>query len=190
MPIKINQREKRVLLAGLAVGILIVVYYSADWYGSVRNSYREYIEARQTTALKQEKKIRTKPRLEKKFVTLDTEVKVLESGLFQGDKPPIVAARIQSLLKKMAQSIGIDITLEKALAPVDQGLYLGIPVEIGFTAPTAKLKKMLYKIKTSPSLLSITGMKVIVRNLRNPSDAQTTITVNGFIKNPAAGGNE
>ena len=78
-------------------------------------------------------------------------------------------------------SLGIDIKSEKALNSVDSGLYLSIPVEIGFTAPTAKLKDMLYKIKTSPLLLTVPKIKSRVINVNNPADVFTTLTVEGLI---------
>jgi hypothetical protein len=63
-------------------------------------------------------------------------------------------------------------------------LYLGIPVEIGFNASTEKLKKMLYKIMTSETILTVTEMKILVKNIRNPVDVSATLIVNGFMKKP------
>jgi len=79
------------------------------------------------------------------------------------------------------------------LGPVENGLYLGVPVEIGFSASTAKLKDMLYRIKTSPLLLTVTKMKVRVTNIKNPVDVYATVVVKGFIKksrSPDMGGKE
>lgn len=184
LPVKINQREKRVIQAGAIVAVCIILYYFAVWYSDMRGSFRDHIEARRMTVEKQARKIHTKPALQKNHARFGMEVKLLEAGLLKGNKPPVVAAKIQSILKQIASSIGIEITLEKTLNPVDEGLYLGIPVEIGFTASTEKLNKMLHQIKTSKLLLSITEMKIIVRNVRNPSNAQTTLTVSGFINKP------
>ncbi len=184
LPFKISQREKKVILIGGVVVIFIILYNIGTWYSSTMSSAREFIEAKRVTLEKQLQKISEKKQLQNTFHALEKDVENLERGLLRGSKPPVVAAQIQSVVKNMASSIGIEITLEKALNPEDKGLYLRIPVEVGFTAQTEKLKQMLYKIKTSRFLLTISEMKVIVKNTRNPMDVYTTLVVNGFIKKP------
>ncbi len=181
---KISQREKKVLLIGTVFIFLIFIYQAVIWYSDMRASAREYIEAKRITLEKQLNKISEKENIQKKSEILSTDLKVLDRGLLSGDTPAVVAAKIQRELKEMASSLDIDIKSERALLPEDKGLYLGIPVEIGFTEPTEKLKKMLYKIKTSRTLLIIPEIKINVRNIRNPVNASTTLIVKGFIKKP------
>ena len=192
MPIKIGQREKKFLIAGGIIVFLIFAYQFGVWYKNFRASSKEYIETRQITLQKQLNKIMQKANIKNNFEAGDAELKELEKGLVSGDTPPIAAAEIQRNLKVMAMSLGIDIKSEKALNSVDSGLYLSIPVEIGFTAPTAKLKDMLYKIKTSPLLLAVPKIKSRVVNVNNPADVFTTLTVEGLIikKPPEAEGDK
>lgn len=182
--LKISQREKRFLAIGGIVAFLILTYYLVTWYKDFRASTREYIEAKQITLQKQLNKISEKENIQKNFEVVSADLKELEKGLLSDSKPPVAAAEVQRALKDMALSLGIDIKSERALNPVDNGLYLGIPVEIGFTASTAKLKDMLLKIKTSSLLLTITEMKVRVTNVNNPVDVYATLIVKGFIKKP------
>lgn len=182
MPLRITQREKRFLSIGGVIVFLILIYQFVVWYKDIKTSTQEYIEAKQITLQKQLIKISEKEKLQNEFSLLSGGFKDIEKGLLSGDKPPVAAAEVQRILKDMTLSLGIDIKSERALNPVDKGLYLGIPVEIGFTATTSKLKDMLYKIKTSPLLLTVTEMKVRVTNITNPEDVYTTLTVKGFIK--------
>jgi Tfp pilus assembly protein PilO len=184
IPFKINQREKKVLLFGGIVAIIIIVYQIFLWYGGIRTSLKDYTEARRITLEKQYQKIVDEEFIEGQYNDLNNNLNNLDKGLLKGSKTPVVAARIQSILKGMASSLDIAITLEKALDPVDKGFYLAIPVEVGFTSSTEKLTRMLYKIKTSSFNLTITEMKILVKNIRNPVNAYTTIVVNGFIKRP------
>lgn len=181
IPLKIGQREKKFLIAGGIIVFLIFAYQFGVWYKNFRVSSKEYIESRQITLQKQLNKILQKANIKNNFEAADAELKELEKGLVSGDTPPVAAAEIQRNLKVMAMSLGIDIKSEKALNSVDSGLYLSIPVEIGFTAPTAKLKDMLYKIKTSPLLLTVPKIKSRVVNVNNPTDVFTTLTVEGLI---------
>ncbi|MBI4688182.1 MAG: type 4a pilus biogenesis protein PilO [Nitrospirae bacterium] len=182
---KLTTREKRVLLIGGLVAIALVSYQIYLWYGSIRSSVKEYAEAKQVNLEKQLSRLSEKEPLKKKLDALNSELKGLEQRLLPGDKPPVAQAELQRILKETALSSGIEIKLERPLSPVEMELYTAVPVEIGFTATTAKLKGMLYKIKTSPFLLTVTEMKSNVTNINNPVDTYTTLVVNGFIKKPA-----
>jgi K+ transporter len=184
IPFKVNPREKRILLIGGLIVIIIFIYQLSIWYNGMRTTLHDYTEAKEITLEKQLRKISEKENIQREHQALSLEIKELDKMLLAGDKPPVVAAKIQSILKEMASSLKIEITLEKALDPVDKELYLGIPVEIGFTAPTEKLMKMLYKIRTSKFIFTISEVKVLVKNVRKPVDAYTTIVVNGFIRKP------
>lgn len=184
IPFKVSQRDWRILLIGGLIVVAILIYQLSYWYNGLRTSLRDYTEARGITLQKQFRKISEKEDIQREHKMLSLEITELDKMLLAGDKPPVVAAKIQSILKEMASSLNIEITLEKALDPVDRGLYLGIPVEIGFTAPTEKLMKMFYKIKTSKFIFTVSEVKVLVKNIRSPVDAYTTIVVNGFIRKP------
>ncbi len=187
IPFRIKPREKKVLLIGGVIVILIAVYQLYAWYSGMRVSAGDYIESRQINLEKQFKKISEKDSIQKELAIVSSELKELEGGLLPGDKPPVAAARIQGILKEMASSVEVEITQEKALTPVDKGLYLAIPVETGFTATTEKLTKILYKIMESRYILTVSELRIIVKNVRDPSDVYATIVINGFIKKPEPG---
>ena len=182
LPIKISQREKKFLLIGMIVVFLIIMYRGVLWYRDFRFSAAEHIETKQITLQKQSTKISEEVEIGNNLKAVSAELKNLEKGLLKGDKPPVAAAEVQRILKNIAESLTINIKSERALNPVENGSYIGIPVEIGFTASTAKLKDMLYKIKTSPLILTVTTVKIRVTNMRNPSDVYTTLIVKGLIK--------
>jgi Tfp pilus assembly protein PilO len=182
IPFKVSQREKKFLMAGGVIVFLILTFHFVTWYRDFRASTREYIEAKQIILQKQLSKIAESKGIRKDLEVAGVELKDLEKGLLSGNKPPVAAAEVQRILKSTALSLGIEIKSERTLSPVDNGSYLGIPVEIGFTSSTAKLKDMLFAIRTSPLLLTITEMKVRVTNVSNPVDIYTTLTVKGFMK--------
>jgi hypothetical protein len=182
IPLNISQREKKFLAVGGVIVFLILVFYFGTWYRDFRVSTREYTEAKRIILQRQLNKIAERGDIQKNLEVINGELRELEKGLLSGNKPPVVAAEVQRILKSKASSLGIDIKSERTLNPVDDGLYLGIPVEIGFIASTAKLKDMLFALRTSPLLLTVTEMKVRVTNINNPVDVYTTLTVNGFMK--------
>lgn len=186
----INPREKKFLLAGGVIILLIIIYLTARWYNDIRSSIRRQVEINQMTLQRQLNKISMDREIEKKLETIDVKVKELEKGLISSDRPSLAAAEVQRNLKDIAMSVGIDIKSEKTLNPVDRGFYLAIPVEIGFTTTTARLKDMLYKLKTSPLLFTIPMMRVRVTTVNNPVDVSATLIVQGFIKKIESTGEE
>jgi hypothetical protein len=114
------------------------------------------------------------------------EIQKQEKAFLRGSKPPVAAAVLQRFLKEKAASLDIEVKLERTLSPVDSEVYLGIPVEIGFNASTEKLKELLYKVRASQYLLTVSELKIRVTNVSNPVDVYVTVVVTGFIKKSVA----
>ena len=182
--LRVNTREKKVLIAGAVIVALIIIYRLTIWYGDIASATGEYVEARRVTLSKQLNKIAQKDKLQKKHDNLSCELIILERGLLSGSKAPVAAAMIQRDIKGYASTLNISIKSERALTPVDNGFYLAVPVEIGFSATTAKLKGLLYRLTTSPKLLTVSEVKIRVININDPKDAFTTLIVTRYIKKP------
>ena len=184
LPFNVNEREKKFLIiAGVAV-VLLLLYQLFSWYGNVKANVEDVSDMKWTMLKKQLNRLSKKDEVEKRVKTLVQELKIQEKTFLSGNKPPVAAATLQKFLKDSASSLAIDVKLERTLNPVESEYYLGIPVEIGFTASTAKLKDLLIRIKKSRLMLIITEVKVKVTNVRNPVDIYTTLIVTGFIKKP------
>lgn len=192
IPIKLKQREKKVLLLGGIIVILILVYYFTAWYKDKSASLGDYVDAKRMKLEIQLTEISRKADIQKEFEVVGADLKELEKGLLSGSKPPLAAAEIQRILKDIVSTVDVNINLVRTLdsVPTENDLYLGIPVEIGFAASTAKLKDILYRIKTSPLQLTVSEIKVLVRNTDNPVDVNATLTVKGFMKNPQQNKND
>ena len=181
---RISPREKNVLLIGGVVLFLILAYQLITWYSNVRITTDEYVGTKRKHLEIQMTLISEKESKQKELEIVTSDLNELDEGLLSGNKPPVAAAEILSELKKMTSSLDININLERTRATVDYGLYIGIPVEIAFTAPTAKLKDLLYEIKASPLYLTISEIKVRVRNTNNPVDVNVNLIVKGLMKKP------
>jgi type II secretory pathway component PulM len=190
LQLKIKPREKKTLIAGGLIAAAIMAYQLFVWYGEFRHTVREYSDASRMKLEKQLDKISGRDLLAKKLESAETQLKQIEAGLITGDTPPVAAAEIQRALKEMAGSLSIEIKSERALNPVEAGGYVGIPVEIGFIAPTSKLKSMLYRISASQSLFVVSEINVRVININKPMESYTTMVVSGFIKKPSGSGEQ
>jgi hypothetical protein len=181
----LQRREKIAFLAGGAVAAILAGYSLFSWYGDLSVSTDERAETKRAYLVKQMGRIAGKKDLVEKVEAAKGALKDLERGLLPGAKPPVAAAELQRVLKEMAVSAGIEIKTERAVSPVDLERYSGIPVEIGFTATTAKLKDLLQRIETAPYLLRIPELRVRVMNVQQPQEVSVTMTVRGVIKKGA-----
>jgi hypothetical protein len=182
LPIKVNEREKRVLIIGGIIALLILAFYMFSWYSDTKKSVKDFSEARFLMLQKQIEKISGKDNLQKRLEAVTQELDMQEKTLLGGNTPPVAAAALQRFLKDTAASLQIEIKQERTLNPVDGQLYLGIPVEIGFTSYTKGLKELLLKLRKSPFLLNVSEIQVRVTNISKPEEIYTTLVVTGFIK--------
>ena len=182
LPFKVNEREKKVLLAGGAVVLLIILFQGFSTYSDFRANVIELADAKRSMLEKQIQKLSQKALIESQAGTVKQEIVKFEKFFLRGSKPPVAAAVLQRFLKEKASSLSIEVKLERTLKPVDADVYLGIPVEIGFTTSTDKLKEFLYKLRTAPYLLTVSELKIRVTNPSKPVDVYTTVVVTGFIK--------
>ena len=185
LPFKVNERERKFLVIGGIAVIAIALFYAYSWYTDFKKRSDDYADAKSIMLEKQLKRISEKDEVQKRFNELKQELERQEKAVLQGDKPPIAAAALSNILREAAASSGVNITMERTLNPYDVHYYLAVPVEIGFTTPTEKLKELLFKLRSSPFLLTVSEIKIRVVNVSNPVDTFTSLIVTGFIKKPA-----
>lgn len=185
LPFRVSAREKRVIVIGTILAALILIYWISGWYGDTKTEMADLTDAKQMMLEKQMKNLSDMGQLQEKLDRIKQSASTGQKSLLNGDKPPVAAAELQSILKDMLSSQLIEMKSERTLAAVDAGYYLGVPVEIGFISNTEKLKGFLYRIRVSALLLNVTDLKVRVTNANNPEDVYVTAVITGFIRKPA-----
>ncbi|MBI5739485.1 MAG: hypothetical protein HZA16_02090 [Nitrospirae bacterium] len=182
---KISDREKKFLLIGGFAVFAVLIYYAYSMYADYKKRTADFSDARLVMLEKQLKRISGKDDVEKNLEEIRKALEVKEKAVLQGDKPPVAAAELSRLLREAASAQGVNIALERTLNPSDFSYYIAVPVEIGFTATTEKLKGILYSLKISPFLLTVPEIKIRVTNVTKPVDIYTTLVVTGYIKRPS-----
>jgi hypothetical protein len=186
LPFNVSERESKFILAGGFGILLIILFHGFSLYSDFRESVLELSDAKRSVLEKQLQKLSEKDLIEAHIAAVKQEIGKQEKFFLRGSKPPVAAAVLQRFLKEKASSLDIEVKQERTLNPVDTDVYLGIPVEIGFTASTEKLKELLYKFRTAPYLLTVSELKIRVTNVSNPKDVYATVLVTGFIMKPVA----
>jgi Tfp pilus assembly protein PilO len=185
LPLKVNEREKKFLVIGGIAVIAIILFYAYSWYADYKKRAEDFSAAKSITLEKQLRRISEKYTFESKLNELKQELEKQETAVLKGDKPPIAAAALSDILRDAATSSGVNITMERTITPYEVNYYVAVPVEIGFTTTTEKLRELLYKVRTAPFLLTVSEIKIRVVNYSNPVDVFASLIVTGFIKKPA-----
>ena len=179
---KISERERKfIVLGGIAV-FLIIVYHVYGLYTDFKTRAEEYAGTRVLMLEKQLAKLSDREGLEKRAEEMKKEVARDEMLFLRGNKAPVAAAELQKTIKDIATSLSIEIRLERALNPVDEDFFMSVPVEIGFTSSTARLKSLLERLRATPFLINITEMRIRVLNASKPEYINVTLVVSGYIK--------
>jgi len=181
---KISEREKKFIVLGAIAVFLILVYHVHGLYTDFKMQAEEYSGTRVLMLEKQLVKLSDREGLEKRADELKKEVARHEKLFLRGNKAPVAAAELQKTIKDIASSLGVEIRLERTLNPVDEDYFMSVPVEIGFTSSTARLKNLLERLRATPFLINITEMKIRVLNISKPADINVTLVVSGYIKKP------
>jgi hypothetical protein len=181
---KINERERKFLVLGGIAVFLIIVYHVYGLYTDFKARAEKYSGTRIIMLEKQLAKLSDREGLEKRADEIKKEVTRYEKLFLRGNKAPVAAAELQRTIKDIASSLSIEIRLERTLTPVDADFFMSVPVEIGFTSSTARLKNLLERLRATPFLINITEMKVRVLNVSKPEDINVTLVVSGYIKKP------
>ncbi len=179
---KISAREKKFLAFGGIIVLAMIVFQGYTWYDGFNKRIDDFSGARLLMLEKQLTRISGKEGLEKRLVELKQELEAAEKAVLQGDKPPVAAAALSRILRDATSAQGVNITLERTLNTSDVQSYIAVPVEIGLTTTTEKLKNILFSLRTSPFLLTVSEIKIRVINIANPTDIYTSLVVTGFIK--------
>ena len=101
--------------------------------------------------------------------------------LMESAKVPVVAAKLQGILKTMAEEEGVKIIREKQLDQIEHGIFLEIPVQFSIEGTITKVSNFIYQIEDYTKFLDISQFKIKVRNIRNPTLVNADITISGFI---------
>ena len=183
LPVKVNEREKRVLIIGGIAVLLIVVFQLYTWYGVTKDRLSDYSGDKYYMLQKQLDRIADSKSIDNRAKKVEADLNRLENTLLKGNTPPVAAAALQKFLKDTATKSNIAVKLERTLNPVVLDKYLGIPVEIGFSTSTKSLQELMVNLRKSAFLLTVSEIKIRVTNISKPEEIYTTLVVTGFIRN-------
>lgn len=177
----ISPRERRVILAGgIALVAFLVINYgvvpAVSRQVRIRNEYREKLRALERFQLV----VEGKRRYEKKFADTELLFAQLKRRLLPGEKLTLAAADLQAMLHKAAGESGVTIASESIRSPKKVEGFTQVGVELSLNSDLKKLRDFLYRIETSPKLLTVPKLTVNASFPRAGAELQVTVVVSGY----------
>ena len=180
---KITPRDKKFLLVGaVAVCIFIIIkFFVFPFYDKIAGQKKE-IELKERTLEKHLKFIKKQAELQKTLKRLTREDTKIQGSLLQSQTPSLAAADIQKTIDKIAEKSEVQIKSVKVMEPDTKEGFVTIPLQIIFDADLGKMCKLIQGIETNRKLLTITELKIRVKNRRKPGMKSITLKIVGFMK--------
>ena len=98
IPIKANEREKKFLIIGGIVLLLILGFQLLTWYDVTKDSLKDFADDKYYMLQKQLDRIAESKRIDNQTKKVEAELNRLENTLLKGNTPPVAAAAPLQLL--------------------------------------------------------------------------------------------
>jgi hypothetical protein len=181
--VKLNKREKTFVIGGVIIsGIILIYNFMIEPFILNQREIRNNILKKELIIDKYKDIISEKDKWEIELRNKEELLKNIERGLLKGDKPSVVAAELQKILKDIASKLNMDFQNERIMEPKDIDGYMKIPVQINLRSDIKKIKDFIYRIENSDNILRISQMKLRVINQINPSEIQANFIIEGIIR--------
>ena len=178
-----TKREKNILFAALAVGVVFVLTQGLPTIKSQYNARAEKIQELQTDLERERRLIEDAQMWNERRAQVLMRGDELTSQLFQDNSIPLVSANIQRLVRDYATEANVSITSTKLAESMETEGWLLVEQELTIiTNDQNYILNFLDKIETSSPLLGISGFSV----RRNRNQYAGTITVVGFSRTTPA----
>ncbi len=181
---KVNIREKKLVMGTLAVALVVLgYYYVVEPFIESQQRIAAELATGIAAATQNQFRVSRKEKLEHRLSQLKQEYTELEAGLLPGAKAPLAAAELQKIIKTIVKKRkGVKIISEKVLEPVELGNYQRIAVQVTISCLVTRLKEVIYRLENNRTMLNISQVNIRVANQRHPKDIKTTIIVEGAIR--------
>ncbi len=181
---KLTPRDKKYLIAGAVVAALLLMlkYAILPVYDKVSFQKKD-IALKEITLDKYLKIIEKQAEVQKALSLLTIKSRKIEQSLLKGGTPSLAAADIQKIADTIAEQSSVTVKSVKVMDPGEQEEFITIPIQITFESDLTKTCDFIERIEKSPKLLTISELKIRVKNRRQGGKIAVTLKIVGFMKN-------
>jgi Tfp pilus assembly protein PilO len=182
MMANLSRRERTIIAAGLAVGVVIGGWsFVVEPILETTRRAGDLVPAREEVLQKKRDLIARKGVIEAELRSTTERLNALSARFLTSATPAVAASELQKIVKDMAAQANTEVRSERILPPAERGELLEIPVEIAVSGEVRQLVDLLARLDSAPKLLTIQDVRVRVVNVSQPKDLLTTLTLSGYI---------
>jgi type II secretory pathway component PulM len=184
---KITGRDKRVLIAGGVVVVLVALFYA--WTSLVQSpgELDKEVESKKRVLIREREMIGQenlyKARLDQYRKRFDQDM----GRLLTGTTPALAGAELQNVLSDLAAQNGVEISRKTARSEqkVQENL-IKVSANIETNCTPDQLIQFLAAIENYPKFLTVDELNIMTIKLQRKSEIRPVITVAGYITSPEA----
>src|SRR5215510_1787789 len=183
---RLSPRERSIVVRGAAILAVVVFWLFVVTPLRERTSATsDLVPERERLLARRLDLLARRAQIAAELESANARVERLNARLLTAASPAVVASELQKIVKDMAAEARTEIRSERILPPEERGDLLEIPVEIAVSAEIRQLVDLLSRVEGSQKLLTVKDLRVRVVNVSQPKELLATLTVSGFILQPA-----
>jgi type II secretory pathway component PulM len=183
--VKITAREKRFLIIGGGITVLVIGYYLASSLIPSSVDLAQEIESRKALLLRQKEMISQEDNYKARVSQYEQRLAKDRERLLPGDNPSTAAASLQKVLQDFADRSGVEITSKTIQADQKiQDNLTKISVQLSTNCSIDELVRFLAAIENYEKFLRVEELYVQGLRLRNRDEIRPQLKVAGYVTTP------
>ncbi|MBN1571090.1 MAG: hypothetical protein JXA73_24860 [Acidobacteria bacterium] len=179
---KINSREKRIIIIGICVAAAVMIYYAANLLLPNRESLAQDVSLKKKMLLKQRETLIREEYFKKRIEQYGARLEKEMALLLPGDNPNVAGAELQKILKDFADQSGVEITSKNILPERKvQDLLTRISVRIDTNCNLDQLVQFMAAIQNHEKYLKIEECMINGFRIQRRYEIRPSLTIAGYI---------
>jgi type II secretory pathway component PulM len=183
--VKINSREKTVIIIGAVIAVCVMIFYVATLLVPDSQILSRNVDLKKRMLRSQLDKLSHEDSYKQSREQYQKHLAQDMTRFLPGDNPSLAGADLQKIVKDFADQSGVEITQRNILPEKKiQDLATKVSVRMDTSCSLEQLVQLLSRIENYEKMLKVDEMQMI--RLQNPRrmEVRTTLTISGYIALP------
>jgi len=180
--VKINSRDKRIIIIGICAAAAIMIYYAATLLLPDRESLVQDVSLKKKMLLRQRETLTREEYYKKRIEQYSARLEKEMALLLPGDNPNVAGAELQTILKNFADQSGVEITSKNILQERKvQDLLTKVSVRIDTNCNLEQLVQFMTAIENYEKYLKIEECMINGFRIQKRFEIRPNLTIAGYI---------
>jgi hypothetical protein len=182
--VKIKSRERKVLIAGIVVGVAVAIFYAATSFLPNSQDLSLKVEQQKKTILRQREILQRQEHYQDKIEHYNKRLEQDLTLLLPGDSSSVAGAELLKLLKDFADQNGVNLTTKNNLPEKKLPGLIKVSARIETSCDMDQLVRFLAAIENYPKYLKVEELMInsFRMQAQKKYDIRPGLTVAGYIR--------